>query len=88
MHGAEPAADAARRFGGALAAIAAGPAPAAVVSHGRALTAYLASALPLDDAFAFWRAMPMPAWACIELAASGRARLIEPFAANTSDGRS
>ena len=86
VHGAEPAGDAARRFGEALAAIALGATPAAVVSHGRVLTAYLAAALRIEDPFAFWRAMPMPAYACIELdSSSGTVRLVAPFAGVTVD---
>jgi len=80
-HGAEPAADAARRLAAAITAIAAADTPAAVVSHGRVLTAYLAAALPLEDPFAFWREMPMPAYACVEVADGGRLRLAAPFTA-------
>ena len=79
VHGAESIADAAQRFGEALDAIAAGPGPAAAVSHGRVLTAYLAAALALEDPFAFWRAMPMPAYASID-ADAGRVRVLAPFA--------
>jgi broad specificity phosphatase PhoE len=81
VHGGEPASEAARRFGVAIAAVATGATPAALVSHGRVLTAYLTGALQLEDPFAFWRAMPMPAYACIDIEANGRTRLVAPFTA-------
>lgn len=68
--GAERAAAAAARFEAALRVVEQGPFPAAVVSHGRVLAAYLTELLWLDDPFAFWRAIPMPAWASLDLDAS------------------
>ena len=77
--GSETAAAAAARFGAALRIAGEGPVPAAIVSHGRVLAAYLAGAVPLDDPYAFWRAIPMPGYACIELAPDGRVGFIEGF---------
>ena len=67
VRGAETAAAAAARFAAGIRIVEQGALPAAVVSHGRVLTAYLAQALRLDDPFALWRSMPMPGWACIDL---------------------
>lgn len=64
---AETASAAAARFSTALETIGRGRLPAAVVSHGRVLTAYLAAAFRLDDAFELWRSMPMPGWLRIDL---------------------
>jgi hypothetical protein len=41
--------------------------PAAIVSHGRILTAYLAQHRPLESPFDYWRAIPMPGWTRIDL---------------------
>ncbi|MDE3096724.1 MAG: histidine phosphatase family protein [Chloroflexota bacterium] len=79
VRGSEAASAAAARLDAALRIVAEGASPAAVVSHGRVLAAYLARAVPLDDPYAFWRAMPMPGYACIERAPDGRVRLIEGF---------
>ncbi len=78
VHGAERASAAAVRFVGAVSLVETGPFPAAIVSHGRVLTAYLAQQLQLTDPFAFWRSIPMPAWACLDLD-SRIPKLIEPF---------
>jgi broad specificity phosphatase PhoE len=67
VRGAETAAAAAARFAAGVRIVAQGAQPAAVVSHGRVMTAYLAQVLRIDDAFGLWRAMPMPGWACIDL---------------------
>jgi len=83
VRGAERAAAAATRFEAALRVVEEGPFPAAVVSHGRVLAAYVAKLLRLEDAFAFWRAIPMPAWAALDLDASSPA-LAAPFAGITT----
>jgi broad specificity phosphatase PhoE len=67
MRGAETAAAAAARFATGVRIVEQGALPAAAVSHGRVLTAYLAQALRLDDPYALWRSMPMPGWACVDL---------------------
>lgn len=67
LRGAETAEDAAARFALAMQIVEQGELPAAVVAHGRVLTAYLTHLLGIDDPFAFWRAIPMPAWACLDL---------------------
>jgi broad specificity phosphatase PhoE len=77
-YGCEPARDAAARFQAAVDKIAAGPFPAAAVSHGRVLTAYLASVAPLHDPFAFWRSIPLPGWAVLDLDEPA-AGLVAPF---------
>jgi broad specificity phosphatase PhoE len=71
--GAERAATAAERFAAGVSIISEGPFPAAVVSHGRVITAWLAERLSIDDPFTLWRSIPMPGWASIDLdeAASG-----------------
>jgi broad specificity phosphatase PhoE len=76
--GCERAADAAERFARAVELVAGGELPAAVVSHGRVLTAYLASRAPMEDPFELWRSIPMPGWGCIDLDAR-RAGLMAPF---------
>lgn len=77
-HGAERASAAAARFAAAVSIVEQGPFPAAIVSHGRVLTAYLAELLAIEDPFAVWRAMPMPSWACLDLDPP-RPKLIDPF---------
>jgi broad specificity phosphatase PhoE len=69
--GAESRTDAAERFAEGVAIAAAGPMPAAIVSHGRILTAYLAEHRPLESAFEYWRSIPMPGWVRIDLDAPG-----------------
>lgn len=76
VRGAERASAAAARFGAAMRIVEQGDLPAAVVSHGRVLTAYLAELLHLEDPFALWRSIPMPGWAMVDL--DGPA-LIEEF---------
>ena len=78
VHGAERASAAAARFAAAVGIVDKGPFPAAIVSHGRVFTAYLAQLLALEDPFALWRSIPMPGWACIDLDPTPR-KLIEPF---------
>lgn len=68
MRGAETAEAAAARFALAMQIVQQGELPAAVVAHGRILTAYLTQLLGIEDPFSFWRAIPMPAWACLDLA--------------------
>lgn len=63
----ESAADASARFVNGLSLIDAGPFPAAIVSGGRMLTSYLMRHRAIDDPFAFWRAIPFPAWTSIDL---------------------
>lgn len=66
--GVESGAEAATRFAGGLKIIAGGPFPAAIISGGRILTSYLVrNHRGIDDAFAFWRAIPFPGWTCIDL---------------------
>ncbi len=67
LRGTERAADAATRFAGAISIVDKGALPATVVAHGRVLTAYLTQLVGLEDPFAFWRAIAMPAWACLDL---------------------
>jgi broad specificity phosphatase PhoE len=78
LRGAERAAAAATRFAAAVSLIEAGPFPAALVSHGRVLTSWLASIAGIEDPFALWRSIPMPGWASIDLDAP-RAGLINEF---------
>jgi broad specificity phosphatase PhoE len=67
FRGAETADAAAGRFARAVAMIAAAQTPAAIVTHGRVLSAWLALVLGPEQAFALWRAMPMPGWVRIDL---------------------
>lgn len=67
VRGAEGASAAAARFAAGIGVVEEGLFPAAVVSHGRVLTAYLAGPLRLEDPFAFWRNIPMPGWASFNL---------------------
>lgn len=67
VHGAERAAAAAARFASAVTLLDDQEFPAAIVSHGRILTAYLSQLLHLDDPFAFWRSIPMPGWVRVDL---------------------
>ena len=76
VHGAERASAASARFAAAVRIIEQGELPAAVVSHGRVMAAYLADVLRLDDPFALWRSIPMPGWALLDLDGP---RLVEEF---------
>ena len=67
VRGAERAGDAASRFAAAMRMVEAGPLPAAVVSHGRIISAYLADAFAVEDPFALWRAIPLAGWATLDL---------------------
>jgi broad specificity phosphatase PhoE len=67
IRGAERASAAAARFAAAMRIVEQGELPAAVVSHGRIVTAYLAEVLHLDDPFSLWRSIPMPGWALLDL---------------------
>ena len=78
MRGAERADSAATRFASGIEIVRAGPFPAAIVSHGRIITSYLAQALALEDAFATWRSIPMPGWCALDVEGD-RPRLLSPF---------
>jgi broad specificity phosphatase PhoE len=78
IRGAEPMAQAAERFARAMALIAAGGLPAAVVAHGRVMTAWLRREGATHDAFALWRSMPLPGWA--EVGLGPPVRLLTSFA--------
>ncbi len=78
MRGAERATAAASRFEAGVRIVEDGPFPAAIVSHGRVLTAYLRQLLRLDEPFQLWRSIPMPGWACIDMEPAVP-KLIEPF---------
>jgi broad specificity phosphatase PhoE len=78
VHGAERASAAAARFAAAVALVAGGPFPAAIVSHGRVLTAYLSQIAGLDEPFDVWRSIPMPGWACLDVEPAVP-KLIEAF---------
>jgi broad specificity phosphatase PhoE len=67
LRGAERASAAAERFASAISIIERGSFPAAIVSHGRVLTAWLAHNGRTADPFALWRAIPMPGWAGVDL---------------------
>jgi broad specificity phosphatase PhoE len=76
--GAERAEQAAARFADGVEIVTHGAFPAAIVSHGRVLTAWLARTIGLDDPYETWRTLPMPGWACIDLDAP-RLGFISPF---------
>jgi len=78
IQGAEPGRDAAARFAKAIGTVRAGPLPAAAVSHGRVIAAWLAQLLEGIDAFEVWRSIPMPGYAVIELD-DHPPRLVRPF---------
>lgn len=78
VQGAEPAAAAVRRFSDVVDAVASKHEVAVVVSHGRILSAWLAAVGAVDDAFTLWRAMPLPAYAEVDIDARG-VRLARPF---------
>ncbi len=65
--GAERAEVAAARFASAIALLDEREFPAAIVSHGRILTAYLSQLLHIDDPWELWRSIPMPGWARVDL---------------------
>lgn len=65
--GAEAAGVAATRFEEGIRTIEQGPFPAAVITHGRVMMAWLAWRYSLDDPFALWRALPMPGWVIVDL---------------------
>jgi broad specificity phosphatase PhoE len=67
QRGCETAEAASARFANAIAIVGAGGFPAALVSHGRVLSAWLSSVLDVDDPFALWRSLPMPAWCAVDL---------------------
>lgn len=84
VRGAERGEAAARRFGEGIALVRQGPLPAAVVTHGRVLTAWLAAVGVTEDAFATWRSIPMPGWCAVEFAGE-RVRMEAPFAGLAAD---
>jgi broad specificity phosphatase PhoE len=67
LRGAERALAAAQRFATGISIIESGDFPAAIVSHGRVLSAWLAYTGRTEDPFALWRSIPMPGWAHIDL---------------------
>lgn len=79
MRAPERADAAAARFAEGIHIVEQGAMPAAVVSHGRVLTSYLASRGGIEDAFEFWRSIPMPGWTVIDLDDAKAA--VEPFRA-------
>jgi broad specificity phosphatase PhoE len=76
--GAERADQAAARFADGVDLVAQGAFPAAIVSHGRVLTAWLTQTIGLATPYETWRTMPMPGWACIDLDAPGLGFIV-PF---------
>ena len=76
--GSERAEQAAARFADGVDLVAQGAFPAAIVSHGRVITAWLAQSIGLAEPFETWRTMPMPGWACIDLDAP-KLGFITPF---------
>lgn len=75
---AERAPAAAERFAAGVAIARQDAFPAAIVSHGRILAAYLSRELRIESPFEFWREIPMPGWACLDLDGP-RPRLVRPF---------
>ncbi|MBI5287512.1 MAG: histidine phosphatase family protein [Chloroflexi bacterium] len=67
LRGAERAETAAERFASAIRIVEQGPFPAAAVTHGRVLSAWLGATLQLEDPFALWRSIPMPGWTRLDL---------------------
>jgi broad specificity phosphatase PhoE len=65
--GAESAGAAAARFDAGVRVVEEGAFPAAIVTHGRVMMAWLATRFSLDDPFALWRALPMPGWVVVDL---------------------
>ena len=76
--GIEPAAAAADRFAAGVELVAEGPFPAAIISGGRILTAWLTRTIGLEEPFETWRNLPMPGYACIDLDAP-QVGFIVPF---------
>ena len=76
--GAERASAAALRFEAGVRIVEDGPFPAAIVSHGRVLTAFLAQLLHVEDPFELWRSISMPGWACVDIEPAVP-KLIEAF---------
>ena len=77
--GCEAASAAGARFDAALRSLLPASGPLVVVSHGRVLTAWLASVLSPESAYETWRAMPIPAFAKLEIEEGGRVRMLEDF---------
>lgn len=76
--GAETAHAAAARFAAGIGIVGQGAFPAAVVSHGRIITAWLSSQGLIEDPFETWRAIPMPGFAAVDLDGPS---LVSPFRA-------
>jgi broad specificity phosphatase PhoE len=80
VHGSERAAAAAERFAEGVALVLGGPTPAAIVSHGRVISAYVSGMASVeDDAFDFWRSIPMPGWCVVEAERGKTSRLVRGF---------
>jgi broad specificity phosphatase PhoE len=67
LRGSETAEAAAARFAAGMAIVETGQFPAAVVSHGRAIVAYLAQYAGADEPFALWRSIATPGWIVLDL---------------------
>jgi broad specificity phosphatase PhoE len=78
IRGAERAETAAARFEAGVGLVRQGPFPAAVVSHGRVITAWLAANDAVEDPFATWRSIPMPGWCAVDVEGE-RARVVSNF---------
>ncbi len=76
MRGAETARAAAARFAAGIRIVSEGAFPAAVVSHGRIITAWLSSEGLVEEPFDTWRSIPMPGYAVVDLA---RPSIVAPF---------
>jgi broad specificity phosphatase PhoE len=76
--GHETADDAAARFAQGVRIVEDGPFPAAVVSHGRIITSWLSQRGYIESPFDFWRQIPMPGWALLDL--DSQDGLTVPFA--------
>jgi broad specificity phosphatase PhoE len=79
-HGAETARSAAARFEAAMNVVLDADLPAAVVSHGRILAAYLSCVLRESDPFALWRSIPSAGVARLD-ATGSELKLRTPFVA-------
>lgn len=67
LRGAERAESAAERFAAGVELVEQGPFPALVVTHGRVLSAYLASRFGVEDPFALWRSLPLGGWTRLDM---------------------
>ncbi|HEY8171753.1 MAG TPA: histidine phosphatase family protein [Dehalococcoidia bacterium] len=64
---AERASIAAGRFAEGVGIVEQAALPAAIVSHGRILTAFLTQLCGIEEPFEFWRSIPMPGWTSVDL---------------------